>query len=67
MDKQIPKLGSDDKYFYIKMQEKLFNMLNRKKLIKISNLWNQKKTIRLVKEPKISYPQKNILNNLRWG
>ena len=32
------KLCSDDKYFSIETQEKLLNILNRKKSIKIPNL-----------------------------
>ena len=42
-------LSLNNKYFYLKTQKKLFNILNKKKAIKISNLWNKKKIIILVK------------------
>ena len=38
MDMYISRPSSDDRYFYIETQEKLFNMLNRKKLIKLPDL-----------------------------
>lgn len=46
--KYTPEPSLNDKYFYVKTQEKLFNVLNSKKQIRIPNLQNQKKTMALV-------------------
>ena len=35
-----PKFSLDNKYFYIKTQEKLLNIFNKKELIKILNSLN---------------------------
>ena len=48
IDMHTLKLSLDNKYIYVKSQEKLLNVLNRKKLTKISNLQNQKKVTILV-------------------
>ena len=49
IDKHTLKPRSNNKYFYIKSQKKLFNILNRKEHIKTLNLQNKKKTIVLIK------------------
>lgn len=44
----IPKPGLNEKYFYIKTQKKLLNILNGKKSIKISYFENLRKIILLL-------------------
>lgn len=46
----IFKQSLDNKYFYIKIQKKIFNIHNRKKLMRILDLLNQKKAIILVEQ-----------------
>ena len=43
IDKYTLKSNFDNKYFYVKTQEKLLNMHNRKKWIKMLDLLNQRK------------------------
>lgn len=44
-----------NKYFYIEILKKIFNIYNRKNLIKILDLQNQKKTIIFEKQLEILY------------
>ena len=49
------KSSSNNEYFYTKTLKKLFNIFNRKKLIKISNSQNEKKIKALIKKLQTFY------------
>ena len=49
------KSSSNNEYFYTKTLKKLFNIFNRKKSIKISNLQNEKKIKVLIKKLQTFY------------
>lgn len=51
----IIKLSLDNEYIQIKAQKKLFNVLNIKNFIKITDLQNQKKINVLIKKQETFY------------
>ena len=60
------KFCLDNKYFYINNEKKLFNLLNKRKHIKILDLQNLKKRMILIKQFGERYSLKMIFNNLRY-